>query len=252
MKILFKLFGSLGLALLILTISSCDKKVAKIVLNDVEAAFEAYGDDDDFFEPVAGIYPVIEEKDKLQTTIDFVKTEKTSISNYSIEEFVLYPNDNNEDRIKVNGSIVEFHAENKNSIAQDLLKANVGDKVRVTFTFIPADKTSKKDLIEKIYSCDMEFAGSSSSKDWDKVLDEYESYVNQYISFFKKAKKGDMSAMGEYAKLLEKAERLSEKIEDAEDEMSSSQLARYTKITSKMTQSLIDDIEEIDFDDDED
>lgn len=77
-------------------------------------------------------------------------------------------------------------------------------------------------------------ASSKSSTNWDAVLNEYESYVNQYIALMKKAQKGDMSAMSDYAKMLEKAERLSDKLDDAEDEMTSTQLSRYMKITSKM------------------
>ena len=51
--------------------------------------------------------------------------------------------------------------------------------------------------------------------DWDKVLNEYEKYVDQYIKTYKKAMKGDMSAMSEYVKLAEKAQELSEKIDKA-------------------------------------
>ena len=81
---------------------------------------------------------------------------------------------------------------------------------------------------------DDDMASSKSSTNWDAVLDEYESYVNQYIAFMKKAQKGDMSAMNDYAKMLEKAERLSDKLGGAEDEMTSTQLSRYMKITNKM------------------
>lgn len=81
---------------------------------------------------------------------------------------------------------------------------------------------------------DDNMTSSKSSTNWDAVLDEYESYVNQYIAFMKKAQKGDMSAMNDYAKMLEKAERLSDKLGGAEDEMTSTQLSRYMKITNKM------------------
>ena len=81
---------------------------------------------------------------------------------------------------------------------------------------------------------DDDISSSKSSTNWDAVLDEYESYVNQYIAFMKKAQKGDMSAMNDYPKMLEKAERFSDKLDDAEDEMTSTQLSRYMKITNKM------------------
>jgi hypothetical protein len=80
------------------------------------------------------------------------------------------------------------------------------------------------------------FAGDK----WDKLLDEYEKYVDQYIKTYKKAMKGDMTAMGEYVKLAEKAQKLAEQLEDAEDDMSAAQLKRYAKITEKMTKALMD------------
>ena len=76
--------------------------------------------------------------------------------------------------------------------------------------------------------------------DWDKVLNEYEKYVDQYIKTYKKAMKGDMTAMSEYVKLAEKAQKLAEQLEDAEDDMSAAQLKRYAKITEKMTKALMD------------
>ena len=138
---------------------------------------------------------------------------------------------------------------------------------------MPVDKQSKQELVGKIYSCDFdlsleeeeenientsslssfsndddseddgddeddeEIASSKNSTNWDKVLDEYESYVNQYIVLMKKAKNGDMSAMNEYAKMLEKAQNFADKLEDADDAMTTAQMARYTKITAKMTQA---------------
>jgi hypothetical protein len=74
--------------------------------------------------------------------------------------------------------------------------------------------------------------------DWDKLLKEYEKYVDQYIKTYKKAMSGDMSAMGEYAKLAEKAQKLSNQLEKAKDEMTPAQVKRYVKITEKLTKAL--------------
>lgn len=79
---------------------------------------------------------------------------------------------------------------------------------------------------------------SAGSEDWDSLLDTYESYVDKYISYMKKAANGDMSALSEYPALMEKAQELSEKIENAKDDMSSSQLKRYMNITMKMTNAV--------------
>lgn len=79
----------------------------------------------------------------------------------------------------------------------------------------------------------------SSSKNWNKVLDEYEKFVDQYIKTYKKAMNGDMSAMGEYARLLEKAEDLEDDLADAEDELTTAQMNRYMKITEKLSNALL-------------
>lgn len=72
----------------------------------------------------------------------------------------------------------------------------------------------------------------------DDMLNEYEKYVDRYIATMKKAQAGDMSAMAEYAKLLEQAQKLQEKIEKMQGDMSATQVARYAKITSKLTNAL--------------
>lgn len=78
-------------------------------------------------------------------------------------------------------------------------------------------------------------SSSSGSQDWDALLNSYEQYVDKYISYLKKAAKGDMSALAEYPALMEKAQEFSEKMENAQGDMSASQWARYMKITNKMT-----------------
>ena len=78
-------------------------------------------------------------------------------------------------------------------------------------------------------------SSSTGSEDWDSMLDSYEQYVNKYIALLKKASNGDMTAMAEYAGLMQKAQELSDKISGAQGDMSASQWARYMKITTKMT-----------------
>ena len=80
-------------------------------------------------------------------------------------------------------------------------------------------------------------SSSTSSADWDSMLNSYEQYVNKYIALVKKASNGDMSAMAEYAGLMQKAQELSDKMNGAQGEMSASQWARYMRITTKMTKA---------------
>ena len=78
---------------------------------------------------------------------------------------------------------------------------------------------------------------STASADWDSMLNSYEQYVNKYIALVKKASNGDMTAMAEYAGLMQKAQELSDKMNGAQGEMSASQWARYMRITTKMTKA---------------
>ncbi len=82
-----------------------------------------------------------------------------------------------------------------------------------------------------------EFSSGSSSSDVDEMLDSYEEYVDDYISYLKKASNGDMSALSEYPQLMEKAQDFSQKLENCKDEMTPSQLTRYTKISMKMLEA---------------
>lgn len=79
-----------------------------------------------------------------------------------------------------------------------------------------------------------DMSSSSGSTDWDELLDSYERYVDDYIALAKKARNGDMSALSEYASVLQDANDLSEKIQGAKSEMSTSQIARYNKISIKL------------------
>lgn len=72
-----------------------------------------------------------------------------------------------------------------------------------------------------------------STEKWDALLDEYEEYLDKTIAFSKKAKAGDMSAMTEYASLIESAQSVQKKLEDAKNEMTPAQAARFAKIASK-------------------
>ncbi|MDY5650928.1 MAG: DUF6591 domain-containing protein [Paludibacteraceae bacterium] len=79
---------------------------------------------------------------------------------------------------------------------------------------------------------------ASSSSDWDSILDSYEKYVNEYIAVYKKVQSGDMSAYSKMASLMEKYQKLAEQLENASDELTSSQLARLQKINAKLAKAI--------------
>lgn len=83
-------------------------------------------------------------------------------------------------------------------------------------------------------------SSSSDSQDWDELLSSYEQYVDKYISYMKKAANGDMSALSEYPALMEKAQEFSDKMSNAQGDMSTAQWARYMKITNKMTSAALE------------
>lgn len=80
---------------------------------------------------------------------------------------------------------------------------------------------------------DTEYSSPSGSTDWDQLLDEYEKFVNSYVSLISKANNGNASALTECMEMMEKVESLSEKLDDAEDDMSTAQMNRFLKIQTK-------------------
>ncbi len=77
----------------------------------------------------------------------------------------------------------------------------------------------------------------TDNPDWNELLDSYEQYVDKYISYLKKASKGDLTAISEYPALMQKAQEFDNKIRNVKSDMSASQLARYNKISMKMLEA---------------
>lgn len=80
---------------------------------------------------------------------------------------------------------------------------------------------------------------AKSNSNIDKLLDDYEAYMDQTIKLAKKAQNGDMSAMTEYSSLLEKAEKLNSDIEKYEGDMTPAQAARFQKIAAKAASAMM-------------
>jgi hypothetical protein len=87
-----------------------------------------------------------------------------------------------------------------------------------------------------------ETVATSGSEDWDEMLDDYEEYVDEYIKFFKKAMKGDNSAMSDYPAMMEKAIALQTSMGNAQsnNELSTTQIQRMMKIQTKMTNAALE------------
>ena len=104
---------------------------------------------------------------------------------------------------------------------------------------LTSDENSSDDDVASILdeSDDDIISTSSGSEDWDDLLQSYEQYVDKYISYLKKASKGDMTALSEYPALMQKAQEFSDKMKNAQSNMSASQWAKYNKITMKMLEA---------------
>lgn len=68
----------------------------------------------------------------------------------------------------------------------------------------------------------------------DAALDEYERYVNKYIKLVKKASNGDPTAVAEYADMLQSAQSLQEKLDNAKGDFTSAQMSRLARIENKL------------------
>ncbi len=133
---------------------------------------------------------------------------------------------------------------------EDLLKGEVGNTVIISFESILASEDTRKQIMEQAVNVEITntnisidedastitSTNNSNGNDWDNILDEYENYVNDYISLYKKAMNGDTSALSEYTNMLKNAEKLQKSLEKAKkgNTLSKTQMNRMLKIQNKM------------------
>ena len=77
---------------------------------------------------------------------------------------------------------------------------------------------------------------SSSSEDYDAVLDEYEEYTNKLLA--KKLEAGDMTVYTDYMGLVESRTSLDKKLANAKKEMTTAQAARFLRIQAKYLKAI--------------
>lgn len=228
----------------------CSSTTAKITVpeDDVKYLTEVYGGDE-FIQIVPGVYNVEKKKGSLSATIPLKIVNGKRNPKYIVEEFSLYVTDNNDKYIKVDDKKVEFLAVEKDAAYQKICTASMGDVVNVTFVYTPTDSKKLKEIAALITSCEIELsieepdeeevAVHKSSTDWNKVLDSYEKYVNQYIAALKKVKAGDMNAYAEMASLMEEYEELANQLESAGNDLTPAQATRFTKISNKLASAAL-------------
>ncbi len=82
---------------------------------------------------------------------------------------------------------------------------------------------------------------SSPSDEWNETLDDYEEYVDNYVSLIKKQKADptDMSIMTEYQELMQKGTKWSTKMSEMSSDFGPEQLSRMQKIQSKLSKAAL-------------
>lgn len=114
---------------------------------------------------------------------------------------------------------------------------SAGEKTQEIYRSKDSSDEDSSNSTDENDSDDEMVENDSDAPDVDEMLDSYEEYVDEYISYIKKASNGDMSALEEYPKLMETANEYSEKIEKCQGVMTPSQLSRYNKISMKMLEA---------------
>jgi hypothetical protein len=112
-------------------------------------------------------------------------------------------------------------------------------KVKLTSSMEERDLSSSTSSVSSDND-DNSTVESSGNEDWDAVLKSYESYIDQYIKLAKKAKNGDASAMTEYVSMMEKASDLATKMQNAGDDLSSTQMAKFVKLQTKLANAALE------------
>ncbi|MCH5230208.1 MAG: hypothetical protein J1F43_00245 [Muribaculaceae bacterium] len=140
-----------------------------------------------------------------------------------------------------NGSYVLFRGNTIGELQATYSQQNVDEdwkKIKekgVYALLTPYYENAEYSLYSNQISKENEDSGTDS---WDKLLDQYEGLVNKYISLTNKLKNGDYEALAEGYQLIDKAEELDQKFNNAEEEMSSSQWKRYMELNTKMANAM--------------
>ena len=120
---------------------------------------------------------------------------------------------------------------------KEVLKSLDYDKVKeLAQGDVDAENTSGDSDKSNSSTSSDESSSKVSDGNFDKALDDYDAYVDEYIKFLKKAKDGDASAMSEYPAMLQKAQNMEQSLTDAQtnNNLSADQLQRMLKIQGKL------------------
>jgi len=82
---------------------------------------------------------------------------------------------------------------------------------------------------------------SSTSDEWNEVLDGYEDYVDDYVAIIKKQKAdpSDMTIMTKYQELMQKGSIWTAKMSEMSSDFGAEQLTRMLEIQSKLASAAL-------------
>lgn len=85
-----------------------------------------------------------------------------------------------------------------------------------------------------------DYSSNSGSENWEKLLNDYEEYVDEYIKASKKAMEGDQTALTEYMDLVKKSTDLQVTIQkaQADNKLSPEQISKLHKLIMKFGSSI--------------
>jgi hypothetical protein len=87
---------------------------------------------------------------------------------------------------------------------------------------------------------DIAFDDDEGDSSIDKFLDDYEKYMDDYVKFLKKMQNNDPTALANYAKMMARYEKMALQANRLKGEMSIKQAQRLNRITTRMTEVMIE------------
>ncbi len=111
---------------------------------------------------------------------------------------------------------------------------NQGKKMQ----FVLSAGDTPVDMMEESGDFDVDVADVDGDASVDEYLDEYERYVDDYISLLKRMDKSDPTFAVKYAETMQDYNRLMEKGQRIQGNMSVKQAERFNRITMKMSREM--------------
>ena len=77
-------------------------------------------------------------------------------------------------------------------------------------------------------------APAASGTNYDQIISEYSSMIDQMNEMNKKIEAGDMNVMADYQALMQKSTKLSQEIQNAQGQLTPEQLKKFEQLMTKI------------------